>query len=64
MYNQGYTIYSNLGKTCETVDKNRGVYILISESNIAWYMCTCMHAYVYVSIYVHTRAQMKNDFSI
>ena len=57
-------MYSNLGKTCETVDRIRGVYILISESNIAWYMCTCMYAYVYVSTYVCTRAQMNNDFNI
>ena len=44
-----FFLYSNLGKTCETVDSIRDVCIMISLSNIPWYICTCVNACVYVS---------------
>ena len=53
---------SNLGKTCETVDRIRGVCVLIKYSLV--HICTCVNACAYVSTYVHTRAQMNHDFSI
>ena len=49
---------SNLGNTCETVDRIRGVCVLIR------YICICVNACAYVSTYVRTRAQMNHDFSI